>query len=181
MRSIRPMRARSRHEVDGFDLYAEMLRLCRLQALGGADGRLAREPPRLAVRRARRKPRQRLGFAVPSEWRLSVTAYPGVRRGDLEETLLHELVHLAIGTSRGSRRWHGAEFKATLRRAMREAYGLRGVRVANSYHGAYADALERRRRRLASATHPGQLALELAPAQNRVVLLGAPASNRYTS
>jgi hypothetical protein len=91
-----------------------------------------------------------------------VTAFPGQRRGDAEETLLHELVHLFIGASPGARRWHGREFRATMRLAMREAYGLTGVPVNGSYHGAYADALERRRSRgsaRAKPLHPGQLAL----------------------
>jgi predicted SprT family Zn-dependent metalloprotease len=92
-----------------------------------------------------------------------VTAYPGIRRGDIEETLLHELVHLAIGSSPGGRRWHGREFTTTLRTAMREAYGVRGVRAPNTYHGAYAEALERRHARedalAARGVHPQQLEL----------------------
>ncbi len=149
--------------VAGLDLQEELERLIRLPALGGPAGPLARRPPELAVRRASRRPRSRLGFAVPAEHRLSVTAYPGIRRGDAEETLLHELVHLAVGSVPGGRRWHGREFTETLRRAMREAYGITGVRAANSYHGAYADALERRRaqaaRRAGAAVHPDQLEL----------------------
>jgi hypothetical protein len=51
---------------------------------------------------------------------------------------------------------------------MREGYGIRGVKVMDSYHGAYADALERRRSRdlaqPSKALHPGQLRLELASA-----------------
>lgn len=118
------------------------------------------------MRRSSKRPRSRLGFAVPDEGRLSVTAYPGIRRGDVEETLLHELVHLAIGSSPGSRRWHGPEFSATLRQAMLEAYGISGVVTRNSYHGAYAEALARRyraearrSRRHPSRLHPGQLEL----------------------
>jgi len=74
------------------------------------------------------RPRSRLGFAIPGEWRISVTAFPGQRRGDAEETLVHELVHLFIGASPVTHRWHGRDFKATLRRAMREGYGIDGVR-----------------------------------------------------
>lgn len=140
-----------------------MARLSRLEALGGADGPLVRRPPELAVRRASVRPRSRLGFAVPEEHRLSVTAYPGIRRGDIEETLLHELVHLAIGAGTGSRRWHGREFVETLRRAMREAYGVSGVRAPNTLHGAYAEALERRHaaeaRLAARGVHPEQMEL----------------------
>lgn len=140
-----------------------MERLIQLPALGGPAGPLARRPPLLAVRRAARRPRSRLGFAVPDENRLSVTAYPGIRRGDAQETLLHELVHLAVGSAPGGRRWHGREFTDTLRRAMREAYGVTGVRPANSFHGVYADELERmtapRMQRRAGGVHPGQLEL----------------------
>ena len=85
------------------------------------------------------------------------------RRGDVEETLLHELVHLAIGAAPGGRRWHGTEFTDTLRRAMLEGYGVAGARVRNTYHGAYAAALERSHAaeaRLAErGVHPEQLEL----------------------
>lgn len=94
------------------------------------------------MRRAARRPRSRLGFAVPGENRISVTAYPGIRRGDVLETLLHELVHIAVGAAAEGRRWHGREFAATLRAAMAEGYGVQGVRAPSSYHGAYADAIE---------------------------------------
>jgi hypothetical protein len=156
-------RARSYYTVDGFDLREEMARLCRLAAFGGPDGPLARNPPTLTVRRASSKPRRNLGFAILDERRISVTAYPGIRRGDLEETLLHELVHIAVG--RAGRSWHGAVFGRTLRRAMREAYGITGVPARASIHGAYADALERRRAaagRSRARTHPDQLAIDTA-------------------
>lgn len=147
----------------GLDLGVEMERLCRLPVFGGEAGPLARRPPDLTVRRAAKRPRSRLGFAIPEEWRISVTAFPGQRPGDAQETLLHELVHLFVGASVGTRRWHGPEFKAAMRQAMREAYGLLGVEPNGSYHGAYADALERRRSRGRARgsipVHPGQLAL----------------------
>ncbi len=129
--------------VAGLDLATEMQRLCRLEALGGSTGSLVLRPPELTVRRASRRPRSRLGFAIPDQNRLSVTAYPGIRRGDVQETLLHELVHLAVGSSAESRRWHGREFSDALRRAMAEGYGVVGITAPNSYHGAYAEALER--------------------------------------
>lgn len=147
--------------VGELDLREELERLCRLDALGGVVGALSSRVPELAVRRARKRPSNRLGFAVPAEWRISVTAYPGAREGDLKETLLHELVHLHVGAKPGSRRWHGPEFKKALRRAMAEAYGVRGVKVANSYHGAYAEAIERQRAAVAGI-HPGQLGLDVA-------------------
>lgn len=140
----RPHRPAAYYLVDGIDLAAETARLCRLDALGGPAGRLVAAPPELTVRRASKRPRARLGFAIPEQNRLSVTVYPGIRRGDLLETLLHELVHLAIGASAEGRRWHGREFKATLRAAMAEAYGVTGIDAPSSYHGGYAEALERR-------------------------------------
>jgi hypothetical protein len=130
--------------VDGLDLRAEAERLARLPALGGPGGRLATDPPGITVRRASRRPRRTLGFAVPAEHRLSVTVYPGIRRGDLLETLLHELVHLTVGEVPGSRRWHGREFRTTLRAAMAQAYGVAGVDGPASRHGAYAERIERR-------------------------------------
>jgi len=156
-----PTRPPGYYLVGDLDLQQEMERLCRLDAMGGDHGPLAKRLPALAVRRAAKQPRSRLGFAVPAEWRVSVTAYPGIRSGDLQETLLHELVHLLIGPPSGRRRWHGPEFKTTLRRAMREAYGIRAVRPATSYHGAYAEALERRRSS-SRGVHAQQLALELS-------------------
>jgi hypothetical protein len=150
------------YSVAGLDLRAEMSRLCELPALGGPSGALARRPPTLTIRRASKRPRSRLGFAIPAEWRISVTAFPGQRRGDAEETLLHELVHLVVGDSAGARRWHGRGFQRMMRLAMREAYGVEGVTVNGSYHGVYADALERRRARDTAGSkrlHPGQLSL----------------------
>jgi len=81
---------------------------------------------------------------VPDENRISVTAYPAIRCGDVLETLLHELVHIAVGPATEGRRWHGREFTTTLRAAMAEAYGVSGVGARSSYHGAYAEAIEAR-------------------------------------
>jgi hypothetical protein len=160
-------RPASYYRVAGVDLRTETERLISLPVFGGPDGPLSQRPPTLTIRRASTRPRSRLGFAIPDERRISVTAFPGQRRGDAEETLVHELVHLFIGASPGTRRWHGSDFKATLRRAMREGYGIRGVQVNGSYHGAYAEALERRRSQVVArgskTPHPGQLAL-IAPA-----------------
>jgi hypothetical protein len=115
----------------------------RLRALDVfATGPLAARAPELKVRRARTRP-NRLGFAVPSEFRLSVTAYPGIRPGDVLETLLHELTHLHIGRAAEARAWHGRAFKVTLARAMKEAYGIVAAPPSNSLHGVYAEAIER--------------------------------------
>ena len=126
-----------------------MSRLRQLPAF--ADGPLAEREPELKVRRARRKP-NRLGFAVPSQFRLSVTAYPGIRPGDALETLLHELVHLHVGRAAESHAWHGKTFKRTLARAMDEGYGVVGPSPRSTIHGFYAEAIERAR--LGSALEP---------------------------
>ena len=139
--------------VAGVELGAEMARLCALAVFAG--GPLARGEPLLRVRQASRRP-NRLGFAVPGEFRLSVTAYPGIRAGDVLETLLHELVHLHVGRRPEAHAWHGRTFKRTLHRAMGEAYGISGARPRSTLHGAYAEAIEARRR------GGEQLALDLA-------------------
>lgn len=149
------------YEVAGIDLWRELSRLCSLPVFGGEDSPLARKPPQLNIRRPARRPRRNLGFAVPSERRISVTAYPGIRPGDALEVLLHELVHIALGRNGGS--WHGALFKRTLNEAMAEAYGVRIVEPRGAIHGAYADAIEARRSLARSQeVHPGQLDLDVA-------------------
>jgi hypothetical protein len=116
----------------------------RLRALPVfAGGALAERAPELKVRRARRRP-NRLGFAVPSEFRLSVTAYPGIRPGDVLETLLHELAHLHVGRAAEAHAWHGPTFKRTLALAMRQAYSIVDPRPPSTLHGVYAEAIERR-------------------------------------
>jgi hypothetical protein len=132
------------YTVAGVDLELEAEWLRGLEVFAG--GALAGRPPVICVRRARRRP-NRLGFAVPAEWRVSVTSYPGIRPGDARETLLHELVHLHAGSEPGRRRWHGPAFRQALRHAMREAYGVEGVAPSHALHGAYADALETLRAR----------------------------------
>jgi hypothetical protein len=128
--------------VAGVDLREEMGRLRGLPAFAG--GPLPTREPELKVRRARRRP-NRLGFAVPSQFRLSVTAYPGARVGDVLETLLHELTHLHVGRAAEAHGWHGTTFKRTLARAMEEAYGVGGPRPRSTIHGVYAEAIERAR------------------------------------
>jgi SprT-like family len=125
--------------VAGVALDREMDRLRALDVF--ATGPLAARAPELKVRRARARP-NRLGFAVPSEFRLSVTAYPGIRPGDVLETLLHELIHLHVGRAAEAQAWHGRTFKATLARAMEEAYGIAAPPPSNSLHGVYAEAIE---------------------------------------
>lgn len=134
------MRAPAYYRVAGVALDAELERLCGLPVF--AAGPLAERLPELKVRRARSRP-NRVGFAVPTQFRLSVTAYPGIRRGDVLETLLHELVHLHVGRAPEARAWHGATFKRTLAEAMAEAYGVDIPPPPSSLHGAYAAAIER--------------------------------------
>jgi hypothetical protein len=130
-------------------LDGEMGRLRALPVF--ADGPLAAHAPELKVRRASKRP-NRLGFAVPTEFRLSVTAYPGARPGDVLETLLHELVHLHVGRAAEAHAWHGPTFKRTLARAMREAYGVAGLVPRSTLHGVYAEAIERRLKEREQAT-----------------------------
>jgi hypothetical protein len=131
------------YAVAGIALDRELDRLRGLPVFAG--GPLASARPGLKVRRARRRP-NRVGFAVPAEFRLSVTAYPGIRAGDALETLLHELVHLHVGRAAEPHAWHGRTFRATLARAMREAYGIEAPAARATLHGAYAEAIERARR-----------------------------------
>jgi hypothetical protein len=117
----------------------EMERLRSLPVF--AEGPLEHRRPQLKVRRASRKP-NRLGFAVPSEFRLSLSVYPGIRPGDVLETLLHELVHLHVGRAKEAHGWHGPTFKRTLAQAMREAYGVAIPIPRATLHGPYAEAIE---------------------------------------
>lgn len=135
---MRP-RPRSYYLVAGIALDEEMERVRGLPVF--ADGPLAQRRPELKVRRARHRP-NRLGFAVPSQFRLSVTAYPGIRRGDVLETLLHELTHLHVGRAAEAHAWHGPTFKRTLAQAMREAYGVTIPPPRATLHGPYAEAIE---------------------------------------
>jgi hypothetical protein len=128
--------------VAGVPLDFELERLRRLPVFAG--GPLAKRRPALRVRRARRKP-NRLGFAVPSEFRLSVTSYPGIRVGDVLETLVHELTHLHVGRANEAHAWHGSTFKRALSEAMYEAYGLTIPAPRSTLHGVYAEAIENRR------------------------------------
>jgi hypothetical protein len=134
----------SYYSVAGVRLDDELERLRGLPVFAG--GPLTKKAPELKVRRASTRP-NRVGFAVPTEHRLQVTAFPGIRPGDVLETLLHELVHLHVGRAREAHAWHGRTFKATLAQAMEEAYEVRGVGARSTLHGAYAEAIERRRAR----------------------------------
>lgn len=135
-------RPRSYYLVAGVALDEELERLRALPVF--ADGPLATGRPELKVRRAAKRP-NRLGFAVPTEFRLSVTAHPGIRPGDIQETLLHELVHLHVGRAAEPRAWHGQTFKRALATAMKQAYGIAIRPASSTRHGTYAEAIERAR------------------------------------
>jgi hypothetical protein len=143
-RKAPPRRPPAYFLVAGIRLDQELDRLRALPVFAG--GPLVERRPELKVRRARTRP-NRVGFAVPTEHRLQVTDYPGIRPGDVLETLLHELVHLHVGRAREAQAWHGRTFKLTLARAMAEAYGVSGVAARSTLHGAYAEAIERLRAR----------------------------------
>jgi hypothetical protein len=142
------IRPASYYTVAGIALDRELERLRGLPVFEG--GPLAARAPELKVRRAGKRP-NRLGFAVPSEFRLSVTAYPGIRAGDVLETLLHELTHLDVGRAAEAHAWHGRTFKTTLARAMEEAYGVADQAPSSTLHGVYAEAIERRLGRVRAA------------------------------
>ena len=135
----RRSRPASYYLVAAVPLDREMARLRALPVF--ADGPLAAAVPELKVRRARRRP-NRVGFAVPTQFRLSVTAYPGIRPGDVLETLLHELTHLHVGRAAEAHAWHGRTFKTILAKAMREAYGVADPIPPHTRHGIYAEAIE---------------------------------------
>ncbi|HMJ72597.1 MAG TPA: SprT-like domain-containing protein [Solirubrobacterales bacterium] len=141
-KSATPRHARSYYLVAGVALDQELERLRALPVF--ADGPLATRRPELKVRRAGKRP-NRLGFAVPTEFRLSVTAHRGIRRGDIQETLLHELVHLHVGRAAESHAWHGRTFKRALATAMKQAYGIAIRPPSSTRHGTYAEAIERAR------------------------------------
>lgn len=132
--------SRGYYLVAGVPLDRELDRLRALPVFAG--GPLPARRPALKVRRARRRP-NRLGFAVPGEFRLSVTAYPGIGPGDVLETLLHELVHLHVGRSADPHAWHGPTFKRVLAAAMKQAYGVAIPRPRSTLHGIYAEAIAR--------------------------------------
>lgn len=135
-------RPRAYYLVAGVALDEELERLRALPVF--AEGPLSTRRPELKVRRAGKRP-NRLGFAVPTEFRLQVTAHPGIRPGDIQETLLHELVHLHVGRAAEPHAWHGQTFKQALATAMKQGYGVAIRTPSSTRHGTYAEAIERAR------------------------------------
>lgn len=134
-------RSPSYYVVADVALDVEMTLLRELPAF--AEGPLAEREPELKVRRAGKRP-NRLGWASPEDFRLSVTAYPGIRPGDILETLAHELTHLHVGRAAEAHAWHGKTFRKALAQVMEEAYGVTVTPPRATIHGAYAEAIEAR-------------------------------------
>jgi len=135
----------ARYTVDGVDLRDEFKRLTRLRVLGGKTGRLFRHPPEFVISRRTQYPASRLGYAEPWRNRITVATYPGQTLADARETLVHELVHIVVGSEPGSVHWHGPKFRQTMTAAFKEAYKVLPIGLeTNSYGGGYAAALRRK-------------------------------------
>lgn len=130
VKALRVWAARNinRHVHNGFDMWSELQRLVVLPAFGGPEGKLAKRPPTLKVRRRKTVPDGgRVAFARPVQNLIHVTLYPGVTTDDLKETLVHEVAHLVVGADRGpdgKARWHGERWQQTMRQGFFEAYGI---------------------------------------------------------
>ena len=79
---------------------------------------------------------------MPDQFRISVTAYPGIRQGDLLETCSTSWSTSTSAAGRAAHAWHERMFKQTLRQAMREAYGIGDLQPPSTRHGVYAAAIE---------------------------------------
>lgn len=108
-------------------LEQELARLVRLHAVGGPRGALARRPPRLVVREAKRE-KHLLGFADHGKHEIVVILHAGTDLARARETLLHEVVHLS-GLAR-----HDRAFKHALINAANEAWD---IDVSVYEHGRY--------------------------------------------
>lgn len=144
-----------RYVTAGVDLRAELQRLVRLRAFGGPQGPLTRMVPKLTVTHRSRKPSTRLGSALLGSQRIHMAIYPGQTAAMAKEVLLHELVHLHVGTERvnGRRVVHGDRFRSVMRQAFREAYGPDVItHHTTCYVGHFAAALVRQEQAQAAAT-----------------------------
>jgi hypothetical protein len=140
---------RARFTVEGVDLRDELVVLLRLKAWNGhfgkpgPDGGFHRRPELTVTRRSSMP--GRLGYAEPWRNRISIAIWPGMTLADAREILVHELTHLVVGHQRGSRAWHGPQFKATMLAAFKQAYKVGPVGIPdNVYHGRYAAALRKK-------------------------------------
>lgn len=93
--------------------------------------------PELQIRRCADRPTSRYGFCrynYGGRALIHISLWPGVTLTSVLETLLHETVHAHVGSTRGSRCHHGPLFKAILRRASEEAFGVK-PKLKTRYHG----------------------------------------------
>lgn len=109
-----------RDRIAGEALHPWLERMSTLPVFGGEQSDLSQNLPRLHIRRASTKPRRRLAFACYTRHLIHITDYPGIRRADALETLLHEVVHLSSFELRA----HDGRFKRTLARAALECFGV---------------------------------------------------------
>lgn len=119
------------HEVNLFDKMVEFTRLPVFKD----EPTPGRQPvhantPFLRVRRCSKKPRSRFGFCRYGQGGdksiISVSVWPGQTLASLLETLLHEIVHAHVGYSPFRHQGHhGPRFKAILREACVQAFGVR--------------------------------------------------------
>lgn len=118
-------RERDRLTIAGVHLPSEAATIIRRSpTLRELAPRLTADRITYQVRRYSQHPRSRLGSAWPWERRLQVNDYPGVTAEGARETLLHEIVHLAVGRDPSDHAaWHGRAFQKALRDARAEVYG----------------------------------------------------------
>jgi hypothetical protein len=120
------------YTVAGVNLADEMARM--LQAKAFVDTPLQGHPPRLLVRRASRRPRT-FGRAEYRYWAIRIVDYPGITATDVQETLCHELAHMATPGAGHSVRW-----KTMFRLAAEELLGVR-PRLDRHFHGEVSGLL----------------------------------------
>jgi hypothetical protein len=148
------------YTFEGVNLYDKMIEFTRLPVFKdnpiGDRVPIYIYPPRLRLRRCSKKPRSRLGFcryngngsSIRSH--ISISVWPEATLTSLLETLLHEVVHAHVGTSPfRHNRHHGPRFKAILRAACEEAFGVR-PRVHTRFVGEVERLLEEREKSAAS-------------------------------
>lgn len=118
-------RERERLTIAGVHLPSEAATILRRSpTLRELSPGLTAEKIEFKARRSSKRPRT-LGYAWPYDRRVSVTDYPGVTAEGARETLLHEIVHLAVGRDPSDHAaWHGRAFQKALRDARAEVYGL---------------------------------------------------------
>ena len=120
--------------IAGVDIVKETERLMKLPAFS----RL-RTTPTFKVRRFSSMP-SKLGHAEVWRNHIQMHDYPGCTREDVEETLVHELVHLI--TRHECDRAHDNVFQDKMAECFEAAYGCRAFGARrNRYHGRYARGL----------------------------------------